>query len=78
MGAAGSSCHLHSSLWDPAGRRNLFAAQGRPRKGTPVFRQWLGGQMAMARELAYFFAPTINAYKRYQAGSFAPTRIAWG
>ena len=46
--------------------------------GTPVFQQWLGGQMAMARELAYFYAPTINAYKRYQAGSFAPTRIAWG
>jgi glutamine synthetase len=43
-----------------------------------VFQQWLGGQMAMARELAYFYAPTINAYKRYQAGSFAPTRIAWG
>jgi glutamine synthetase len=34
--------------------------------------------MAMARELAYFYAPTINAYKRYQAGSFAPTRIACG
>jgi glutamine synthetase len=34
--------------------------------------------MAMAREFAYFYAPTINAYKRYQAGSFAPTRIAAG
>jgi glutamine synthetase len=77
MGAAGSSFHLHSSVWDPAGRRNLFAAKG-SRAGTPLFKQWLAGQMAMARELAYFYAPTINAYKRYQAGSFAPTRIAWG
>ena len=34
--------------------------------------------MAMAREFAYFYAPTVNAYKRYQAGSFAPTRIACG
>jgi glutamine synthetase len=34
--------------------------------------------MAMARELAYFYAPTVNSYKRYQAGSFAPTRIAAG
>ncbi len=72
MGAAGSSFHLHSSLWDQAGRRNLFAAKGASRQGTPVFQQWLGGQMAMARELAYFYAPTVNAYKRYQAGSFAP------
>jgi glutamine synthetase len=78
MGAAGSSFHLHSSVWDGAGRRNLFAARDGGRRGTPLFQQWLAGQMAMARELAYFYAPTINAYKRYQAGSFAPTRIAWG
>jgi glutamine synthetase len=77
MGAAGSSCHLHSSVWDPRGRKNLFAAHG-SRAGTPLFRHWLGGQMAMARDFAYFYAPTINAYKRYQAGSFAPTRIACG
>jgi glutamine synthetase len=82
MAAAGSSFHLHSSLWDRSGRRPLFA-EGRRRNGhrpTPsaVFGQWLGGQMAMARELAYFYAPTVNSYKRYQAGSFAPTRIAAG
>jgi glutamine synthetase len=75
--AAGSSCHVHSSVWDARGRKNLFAARD-SRAGTPLFQQWLAGQMAMAREFAYFYAPTINAYKRYQAGSFAPTRIAAG
>jgi glutamine synthetase len=78
MGAAGSSFHLHSSVWDKAGRRNMFAAKDGARDGTPIFQQWLAGQMAMARDFAYFYAPTVNAYKRYQAGSFAPTRIAWG
>jgi glutamine synthetase len=34
--------------------------------------------MVMARELAYFYAPTVNSYKRYQSGSFAPTRIVAG
>jgi glutamine synthetase len=77
MGAAGSSCHLHSSVWDLPGKRNLFAARG-SRQGTPLFQHWLAGQLAMAREFSYFYAPTINAYKRYQAGSFAPTRIAAG
>ena len=82
MGAAGSSFHLHSSLWDRSGRRGLFA-EGKAKNGqrppaSPLFGQWLGGQMAMARELAYFYAPTVNSYKRYQAGSFAPTRIAAG
>jgi glutamine synthetase len=77
MGAAGSSFHLHSSLWDARGRKSLFAARG-SRQGTALFQHWVAGQMAMAREFAYFYAPTVNAYKRYQAGSFAPTRIACG
>ncbi len=80
--AAGSSFHLHSSLWDRRGRRALFAPRGRGpahrQPLTPVLGQWLAGQLAMARELAYFYAPTVNAYKRYQAGSFAPTRIVAG
>src|SRR5881296_403356 len=79
MAAAGSSFHLHSSLWDKAGRKPLFTTSGRPaRTSTPLFGQWLAGQMAMTRELAYFYAPSVNSYKRYQAGSFAPTRIAVG
>lgn len=80
MGAAGSSFHLHSSLWDRAGRRPLFATRGRgaPRSLPPLAGQWLAGQMALARELALFYAPTVNSYKRYQAGSFAPTRIVAG
>jgi glutamine synthetase len=77
MAAAGSSFHLHSSLWDRGGRRNLFAEKGKPH-GSALFGHWLAGQMAMARELAYFYAPYVNSYKRYQAGSFAPTRIVAG
>ncbi len=71
---AGNSCHIHISIW--RGNENLFwddAAQG----GSRFFRQFLAGQLRYARELCYFFAPTINAYKRYQAGSWAPTRMAW-
>jgi glutamine synthetase len=86
MGAAGSSFHLHSSLWDREGARPLFApargGNGRTSNGrtawTPLFGQWLAGQLAMARELAYFYAPAVNSYKRYQSGSFAPTRVAAG
>jgi glutamine synthetase len=73
-GLAGSSCHIHTSLWDRKGERNVFSAG----KGeSKEFRFFLGGQMALARELAFFFAPTVNSYKRYQAATFAPTRIAW-
>src|SRR5216110_712482 len=80
MGAAGSSFHLHSSLWDKTGRKALFAtgAGAAARGGSPLFGLWLAGQLAMARELAYFYAPGVNSYKRYQAASFAPTRIVAG
>jgi glutamine synthetase len=77
-GAAGSSFHLHSSLWDRGGRKALFAPSGRGQGPPALFGHWLAGQLALARELAYFYAPTVNSYKRYQSGSFAPTRIVAG
>ena len=76
MNEAGSSFHLHSSLWDATGTRNVFDEQGSP-TGSRLFRHWVAGQMALAREFSYFYAPYVNSYKRYQAGTFAPTRIAW-
>jgi len=66
----GNSCHIHSSLWRDGS--SAFAAD------RPVFERWLAGQIACARELAIFLAPTINSYKRYAAGSWAPTTLAWG
>jgi glutamine synthetase len=66
----GSSCHIHSSLW--RGEESAFAGE------SDVFRRYLAGQVACARELAIFFAPTINSYKRFMAASWAPTTLAWG
>jgi glutamine synthetase len=66
----GSSCHIHSSLW--RGEQSAFAAE------QTLFDRYLAGQIACARELALFLAPTINSYKRYAAGSWAPTTLAWG
>jgi glutamine synthetase len=76
MRQAGSSFHLHSSLWDAAGTRNLFHEAG-VSPGSALFRHWVAGQLALAKEFALFYAPYVNSYKRYQAGTFAPTRIAW-
>jgi glutamine synthetase len=69
----GSSCHIHASLWQNG--RNAFA---RGERETPLFRRFLAGQIACAKELAIFFAPTINSYKRYAPGTWAPTTLAWG
>ena len=71
---AGSSCHIHASCWDLAAERNLFWDD----EPSLLFERFLAGQVALARDLALFFAPTVNAYKRYQSRSWAPTAITWG
>jgi glutamine synthetase len=74
---AGSSCHIHTSLWDAASGAPLCADQSGADGMSTKFRQWAAGQLALTEAMTLFFAPSINAYKRFQAGSFAPTRIAW-
>ena len=43
-----------------------------------LFERFVAGQLACLRELTLLFAPQINSYKRFVAGSFAPTAVAWG
>ena len=71
----GSSCHIHSSLVSTENGESAFI-DGHDE--TDVFRNYLGGLRKHIRELALFVAPSVNSYKRYQAGSWAPTAIAWG
>jgi glutamine synthetase len=75
--SAGSSSHIHLSLWN--GEQNAFtgAEPCGPVQASGAFRWFLGGWLKHVPELMVFYAPTINSYKRYQVGSWAPTRIAW-
>ena len=76
-GQAGSSCHIHLSLF--AGEENAFVGDKAlgPVEASDLFRWFLGGWMAHLPEVMVFYAPTVNSYKRYEDGSWAPTRIAW-
>jgi glutamine synthetase len=73
----GSSCHIHSSVWNYDASESLMPEAGAKSELSAVFRGWLGGQIACGRELAWMFAPTVNSYKRYQPESWAPTALAW-
>jgi glutamine synthetase len=66
----GNSCHIHSSLFRDD--EPLFGDDD------ALFGRWLAGQISCFEELALFLAPTVNSYKRYAAGSWAPTTLAWG
>lgn len=74
---AGSSCHIHLSLW----RNNKSIFPGKQRLGplnvSDEFRWFLGGWIAHVHETMVFYAPTVNAYKRFKSGSWAPTYLAW-
>lgn len=74
---AGSSCHIHLSL--VKGGRSVFVGSKQlgPIACSDEFRWFLGGWIAHLPELMVFYAPTVNSYKRYQSGSWAPTRLAW-
>ncbi|MEZ4631394.1 MAG: glutamine synthetase family protein [Deinococcales bacterium] len=76
-GQAGSSCHIHMSLWQAG--KNIFAGDESfgPIKCSKTFKYFLGGLMKFTPDVMTFYAPTINSYKRYEDGSWAPTRIAW-
>ena len=68
----GNSCHIHCSLADADSGKNAFAADQQ------LFDRFLAGQLACLREMTLMFAPYVNSYKRFVAGSFAPTAVAWG
>ena len=72
----GNSCHVHISLRDDDGTP-LFVGR-EPKAMSETFRHFLAGLLATTRELTFFYAPTVNSYKRFAPGTFAPTAVAWG
>ena len=76
FGLAGSSSHIHMSLADMSGKP-VFADPSAERGMSQTMAHFMAGQIAHAREITYFLAPYINSYKRFQAGTFAPTKAIW-
>jgi glutamine synthetase len=79
----GSSGHVHQSLWTSEGsgskpRRNAFYDGSDVNKLSKVARHYLGGQLALMPELTALVSPTINSYKRYVPGVWAPLNASWG
>lgn len=71
----GSSGHLHQSLWQD-GKNAFIDAKGTGM--SKVMQQYLAGQIALMPELTALVSPTINSYKRYVPGVWAPMVACWG
>ncbi len=74
----GCSGHLHQSVWDLAGERNLFAGEGGPHGLSADLAAYVAGQLALLPELTALACPTVNSYKRAVPHTWAPTAATWG
>jgi glutamine synthetase len=78
MDDVGSSCHLHISLTDSTTGAPLMGDPAEPTGLSTLGQHFLAGQIHAARQLAWLAAPTVNSYRRYVPGSWAPTAVVWG
>jgi glutamine synthetase len=74
----GCGGHVHQSLWDKAGKTNLFYDGGTAMKMSGVMQSYLAGQLFCLPQLLPMYAPNINSYKRLVEGAWAPTTLTWG
>ena len=75
--SAGSSSHIHQSLWSIDGKEPRFFERDAKYGMSGLMRNYVAGLLAYATETTYFLAPYINSYKRFVAGTFAPTKAVW-
>ncbi|MGD1037095.1 MAG: glutamine synthetase family protein [Roseiarcus sp.] len=76
FGVAGSSSHIHMSLAAKSGKP-LYVSGDDAFGMSDLMKHFMAGQLTYARDITYFLAPYINSYKRFQAGTFAPTKAIW-
>ena len=82
-GLTGNGCHAHISVWDSAGRKNIFADSSMELGLSAQGRHFLGGIMKHASALAAITNPTVNSYKRINAprttsgATWAPNTVTW-
>ena len=80
----GNGCHVHVSIWDKGGKRNLFHDDGGELGLSALAYSFLGGIINGADELCAIFNPTVNSYKRINAprtlsgATWAPNAVSYG
>jgi glutamine synthetase len=74
----GCGGHVHQSLWDKDGKKNLFHDEQDKLKMSSLMKSYLAGQLHCLPHILPIFAPNVNSYKRLVEGAWAPTTITWG
>jgi glutamate---methylamine ligase len=83
LNLTGNGCHMHVSVWDTAGKKNLFDDAKGELGNSQLSYHFLGGIIANAEALCAFFNPTVNSYKRINApvtlsgATWAPNTVSY-
>lgn len=78
MNVNGSGMHVHESMWELKGERNLFFKQDESSNYlSETALHFIGGQLAHGREMCAVLASWPNSYKRLVPGYEAPVYVAW-
>lgn len=75
--ADSQSIHLHISMKDKDGRP-LFWDANEKNGVSRTFRHFLGGLQQHIGDMTLVFQPTVNSYRRFAPGTFAPPGLTWG
>lgn len=74
----GSGAHVHFSLWDTDGQRNLLYDPQADRGLSKIGRHFIAGIADHLPALAALTTPSYNSYRRLQPGAWASATTAWG
>ena len=74
----GCGGHVHQSLCDKGGKKNLFYDEKDPKRMSTLMKNYIAGQLYCLPQMLPMFAPVINSYKRLVEGTWAPTTLTWG
>jgi len=80
----GNGCHMHISVWDKSGKKNLFHDKKGELGISDVGYYFLGGMLGHAQALCAITNPTVNSYKRINAprttsgATWSPSSITYG
>ncbi|GAA6140966.1 glutamine synthetase family protein [Hydrogenophaga sp. 5NK40-0174] len=75
--ADSQSSHIHISLLDSKGKPLFWDAEAKNQMSR-WFRHFIAGAQRYLPELMLIFAPSVNSWRRFAEGTFAPPAFTWG
>jgi glutamine synthetase len=75
---AGNGAHVHFSLWDDTGERNLFHDGGRRYTLSETAERFAAGILAHTPAMLALTAPSFNSYRRLLPQHWSSAFVCWG